>query len=87
MKTRPDTVTDEHLTYLDDLRESGITNMFGASSYVQNRFNTTKNESRDILSYWMTTFEERQRGITETEINQMAVQSEMNAKSQDNGEE
>jgi hypothetical protein len=27
---RPGSVHEEHLVYLDDLRESGVTNMFGA---------------------------------------------------------
>ena len=35
---RPDIVTDEHLEYLDDLRESGVTNMFGAGSYLEDNF-------------------------------------------------
>ena len=32
---RPDIVKDEHLEYLDGLRKSSVTNMFGAGSYVQ----------------------------------------------------
>ena len=35
---RPEIVTDEMLEYLDDLRESGETNMFGAGPYVQREF-------------------------------------------------
>lgn len=59
MKERPEIVTDEHLEYLDDLRESGVTNMFGAAPYVQECFGVSRTESRTILTYWMETFEER----------------------------
>lgn len=56
---RPKFIKDEHLIFLDKLRESGITNMFGASPYVQKMFGTSKKHSIEILSYWMKTFEER----------------------------
>jgi len=54
--SRTDIVTDEQLEYLDDLRESGIVNMFGASPYVRDEFDLTKKEAREVLSYWMKTF-------------------------------
>ncbi len=53
---RPENVTDEHLEYLDDLRESGETNMFGANPYVQREFGLTRAEASPIVSYWMETF-------------------------------
>ena len=53
---RPEFVTDEHLQYLDDLRESGETNMFGAPQYVQDEFGVDSNTSVQITSYWMKTF-------------------------------
>jgi len=53
---RPDLCIDEHLTYLDNLRESGITNMFGAASYLQDMFDLPKADAKLILSYWMKTF-------------------------------
>lgn len=56
---RPDYVTDEHLEYLDELRDSGDTNMFGAAPYVVEEFGVTKNQARGILGYWMKTFSER----------------------------
>jgi predicted mannosyl-3-phosphoglycerate phosphatase (HAD superfamily) len=55
-KMRPEIVNDEHLTYLDGLRESGVTNMMGATQYVQIQFGLPKGEARDILVYWMETF-------------------------------
>lgn len=34
MTNRPEIVTEEHLKFLDRLRESGATNMYGASPYL-----------------------------------------------------
>jgi aryl-alcohol dehydrogenase-like predicted oxidoreductase len=56
---RPDIVEDKHLEYLDDLRESGVVNMFGASSYLAEDFYLDPKEARTILSYWMESFGER----------------------------
>ncbi len=55
---KPEIVTNEHLDYLDELRESGVTNMFGAGSYLQDKFELDKNEAKEILLYWMKTFGE-----------------------------
>ena len=60
MIERPSIVLDEHLTYLDDLRESGVTNMFGAGTYLLRTFSElSQSESHDILGYWMDSFGER----------------------------
>lgn len=54
---RPNYVTDEHLEYLDELRESGITNMFGARPYLQRAFDMLdKKLAGKILTYWMESF-------------------------------
>lgn len=58
---RPPMITDEHLKYLDELRESGETNMYGAGSYLRNEFVISKAEASHILSYWMETFGEDDR--------------------------
>ena len=58
--TRPDFVTDEMLEYLDDLRESGVTNMGGAAPYVAAAFDLGRSESLAELTYWMRTLGERQ---------------------------
>ena len=50
----------EYLEYLDMLRLSGETNMFGAAPYLQQEFDLSKKEAREILFYWMETFSERQ---------------------------
>lgn len=57
---KPGKLEDEHLEYLDDLRESGVTNMFGASSYLEEDFpDLSKEDAKAILGYWMKTFTER----------------------------
>jgi len=56
---KPESVTEEHLEYLDDLRESGDTNMYGAGAYVQREFGVQIEDAREILVYWMDTFSER----------------------------
>jgi hypothetical protein len=67
MNTRPTIqgtdlkVTDEHLEYLDNLRESGETNMFGAGEYVERRFALGRREARTILKYWMESFGKENR--------------------------
>ena len=45
--------------YLDNLRESGVVNMFGATPYVQEAFDLTKAEARAILKEWMETYGKR----------------------------
>ena len=62
MSQRPDCVTDKHLEFLDELRESGKTNMFNARPYLVSNFgDLTKAESLEIVSYWMETFDDPQR--------------------------
>jgi len=56
---KPDIVTQEHLEYLDDLRDSGDTNMFGATPYLAIEFGLTIPDAHIILKYWMASFSER----------------------------
>jgi hypothetical protein len=58
---RPEIVTDDHLEFLDDLRESGATNMFGAGAYVEQGFGLNRKEANTIVGYWMKSFEERHK--------------------------
>jgi len=44
--------------FLEALRESGVTNMFGASPYLAKRFNLDKKESSNVLGLWMDNYEE-----------------------------
>jgi len=57
--TRSEIVSDEHLTFLDALRESGVTNMFAAGSYVEREFGLTRHEAKEVVLYWMQSFEDR----------------------------
>jgi hypothetical protein len=41
---------------LNDLRESGKTNMFGAAPYLSEAFGLSKSEARKILVEWMQNF-------------------------------
>lgn len=56
---RPAIATDEILEYLDELRESGVTNMYGAGSYLEAEFCLSVEESTTVLLYWMHSFSER----------------------------
>ena len=48
--------TDEQNEFLNELRESGETNMFGAVPYIIDEFCVEKNEALEILSEWMENF-------------------------------
>lgn len=59
---RPSFVTDDHLTYLDGLRESGVTNMYGATPYIQSEYpELTKEQTKGLLMYWLKTFGQNNR--------------------------
>lgn len=61
---KPEKLKEKHLTYLDELRETGVTNMFGAVPYLRNAFRgLSLEDARAILQYWMDTFGERHRSI------------------------
>lgn len=47
-------MTEEHKEFLDDLRESGETNMFGAAPYLMEEFpELTRQEAKAIVQQWM----------------------------------
>lgn len=48
----------EVMEFLNILRDSGATNMFGATPYVEEEFGLDKSEARRILSLWMKNFNE-----------------------------
>ena len=50
-------IKDMH-TFLNDLRDSGVTNMFGAAPYLQKEFGLEKGEARQVLANWMQSFSE-----------------------------
>lgn len=43
----------QYFTYLDFLRELGVTNMLGASPYLMHQFDIPKAEARNVLLAWM----------------------------------
>lgn len=47
----------EVFEYLDDLRVSGDTNMFGARPYIEEEFGFDKRKAGDLLSKWMKSFD------------------------------
>jgi len=46
----------DYFEFLDDLRQSGKTNMFGAAPYLAERFDLDLHEARDTLRRWQDTF-------------------------------
>ena len=59
-------IKDMH-TFLNDLRDSGVTNMFGAAPYLQNEFGLDKREARQVLANWMQSFSENLDEIDNSE--------------------
>jgi hypothetical protein len=45
--------------YLDELRESGVTNMYGAGPYVEDEFDVDRRTARSLVVEWMETFDKR----------------------------
>ena len=50
---------EEYFDYLVELRDSGVTNMWGAGPYLEDEFNLTKQEAKDVLVAWIKSFEEK----------------------------
>jgi len=46
----------KYFDYLNDLRESGVTNMWGAGEYLVEEFGIDAAEAKDILVEWIKTF-------------------------------
>lgn len=51
-------MNQEHKKFLDDLRESGKTNMFGAAPYLEAEFDLERKEAKAVLMEWMDSFRE-----------------------------
>ena len=56
---RPSSYNEKVEKYLDILRDSNGTNMFGASPYLKKHFSMTKKESDACLIFWMLSFSNR----------------------------
>ena len=57
-KTKVSAEEKEIFDYLNELRDSGATNMFGAVPYIEAAFDMPSATARKMLSKWMTNFNE-----------------------------
>jgi len=46
----------EYYRWLEDLRQSGITNMYGATPYLKEAFPEVRNDAQRILGSWMKNY-------------------------------
>ena len=58
----------EMYDYLEVLRQSGATNMFGATPYLIKEFPISEREARDILSDWMDGHRDPKRIMKKEEL-------------------
>lgn len=55
-------ILKKYFDYLDHLRDSGATNMFGAVPYLQKKFpelGIDKARAREVLTAWMDSYSDR----------------------------
>ena len=50
---------ERYFEYLDRLRESGVTNMLGATPYLQANFGLDQKTAGNVLWAWIDSFDER----------------------------
>ena len=48
--------TNKYWIYLEELRRSGVTNMYGAAPYLQEEFGLECDEAIKILADWMENY-------------------------------
>jgi hypothetical protein len=64
MVERPEFIKDEYLEFLFVLRESGVTNMFGATPYLTEEFSELDNQkAKKVLLFWMENFQELEKSF------------------------
>jgi hypothetical protein len=57
MSTASNNEWQKYYDYLDELRDSGVTNMFGAAPYLREEFEELdKPSAREVLASWMKEF-------------------------------
>lgn len=56
IKIKGDNTHENYKQILEELRLSGITNMFGATPFLEARFKLSKEEARKILADWMKNY-------------------------------
>ena len=59
MIERPEIVEDEHLVFLDELRESAVINMLESRTYLISEYGLEIEDASKIVNYWRRSFEER----------------------------
>ena len=47
---------EEAVELLEELRESGVTNMYGAAPYLAAEFSISNSDAREILGKWMESY-------------------------------
>lgn len=62
MSTASDPGMQQYYDYLDKLRDSGTTNMFGAGQYLQNQFGLDRQAAKRILQQWMAEYSDDRSG-------------------------
>lgn len=50
---------EEMFEYLVELRDSGETNMWGASPYLVARFNLSQREAKEVLLAWIASLDKK----------------------------
>ena len=63
MEKMMEPMVEEYFQFLDTLRESGVTNMFGAAPYLQQQFGLDRGEARKVLLEWMESFSQRKDSV------------------------
>ena len=53
----------EYYVFLEDLRESGITNMFGSPQFLRDTFDVGRRTSMKIVASWMENYKELKRTL------------------------
>ena len=56
-----DDLAEDVFPYLDELRESGETNMFGAPRYVMEEFGVNKQMAFKVVQAWMSNFKKNDK--------------------------
>jgi hypothetical protein len=65
MKTHTPQEMAVYFEYLDELRESAVTNMYGAAPYLQRDMGVDSiQEARSILTAWQRTFDPEKTALT-----------------------
>lgn len=49
-------IEKDTLEFLNGLRDSGVTNMYGATDYIIDEFDVSRKEAAQMLSLWMKNF-------------------------------